>query len=468
MQFLGVSYLFFVGVFVIVLVFGMSIYGFAGFRFRVLFGRWGFAPHYAEHVVDPLDGGVKLVMADPHVRHSVVIYDLDGGVVEWEFRVPGSRVPNPHIAHLVADENPVTGPFWSFVAEKINAQLGDIVCADMDNRLIVIDREKKAVKNVINIPDARWLHDIIPSKNGDGLIVDDYTAGWIRKIDFDGSVKWSMQVKSAAKISTIYAKASSHIESFGGDYLAVSNSDPYGVYEITDDGRVVWSCPPEPPCLNATWLSHPHSAFRYGLAELGGNLTVIGLEGGGGIIAIDRDCRPRWGFMKVHTNIRGDRYEGLYRPSIHGFFETTHVFPLLNGGIGAVDWRGKYSSQVVEIMEFPSKTKFTWLLAWDYKVGGEWIHLDPPLEISEWDNISIEFTNIEGDPLIYEVYATTLPQLYPWDYPRHWKPIATGTVKSGNSETIEINTKLFNSARIRVKSQTGTSTFKAIVNQSRN
>jgi len=445
----------------------MSTYGFAGFKFRVLFAKWSWAPHYAEHVIDPLDGREKLVIADPHVRHAVAIYDPVRGVIEWELQVPGRLVPNPHIAHMVTDQNPVTGPFWSNIAEKIGAQPGDIVCADRDNRLVVIDRDRRAVKKAISIPDAKWLHDIIPSKSGDGVIIDDYSAGWVRKVGFDGSIKWSIPLKMASKISTIYAVASSHVESFGGDYLVVSNDNPHGIYEVTDNGEKVWACPPDPPCINATWLNHPHSGFRYGLAELGGNVTVVGLEGGGGIIAVDKDCRPRWGFMKVHSNLLGDRYVELYRPSHYGFFETTHVFPLLNGGIGAIDWRGKYSSQIVEVLEIPRKARFAWLLAWDYRVGGEWVYLDPPVEVDEWDSVYIDFTSVGGDPLVYEVYATTLPQLYPWDYPHHWKLIATGVVKHGDSEVVEVNTKLFSSVRVRVRSLGREAVFKAVVVESR-
>jgi len=443
------------------------VYGFGGFKFRVLFAKWGYAPHYAEHVIDPLDGREKLVMADPHIRHSVTVYDLSRGEIEWEFRVPGSSVSNPHIAHMITDQNPVTGPYWLSIAEKIGAQPGDVICADMDNKLIVIDREKSVVKRAITIPGAKWLHDAIPSKTGDGLIVDDYAAGWVRKIGFDGSVKWSIPVKQASKISAVYAVASSHVESFGGDYIVVSNNHPHGVYEVSDTGSVVWSCPPNPPCINATWLAHPHSAFRYGLAELDGNLTVVGLEGGGGIVALDRDCRPRWGFMKLHVNVLGDRYAELYRPSPHGFIETTHVFPLLNGMIGAIDWRGKYSSQVVEILEFPRKTRFSWLLAWDYTVGSQWVYLDPPLEVSEWDSTTIDFIVVDGDPLSVEVYATAMPHLYPHDYPLHWRIVEAGIAKRGEPLTISLEAKRYTAARVRAKSAGAKTVFKAVVLQTR-
>ncbi|MEM4953741.1 MAG: hypothetical protein QXR51_06525 [Desulfurococcaceae archaeon] len=432
-----------------------SVYDFGGLKFRVLFSKWGYAPHYAEHVIDPLDGKPKLVMADPHIRyirhsvyiyrhsvyiygvhiygHRVYIYDPVKKEIEWEFKVPG-QLSNPHIAHMVTDQNPITGPFWSLVADKIKASPGDIVCADGDNNLIVIDRERKNVKHVLKIPDSKWLHDIIPSVNGDGLIIDDYSRGWVRKIDFNAKTIWELnfekicEVKlsenstiklqpckaSPCKMSTVYAKASKHEESYGGDYIVVNNSNPHGVYEISDEGELLWSCPSNPPCMNATWLYHPHSAFRTGLAEFRSNLTVIGLEGGGGIIAVDRECRPRWGFMKPHFNVVkvGNAERRLYRPSFHGFFQTTHVFPLLNGNIGAIDWRGKYSSQVVEIISFPSKTALYWLLAWYYPVSTNGV-VFKPIEIGEWDIIAVQVVNNGQYALEYELLVSTLPQIYP-------------------------------------------------------
>ncbi|MEM1676099.1 MAG: hypothetical protein QXL68_05930 [Desulfurococcaceae archaeon] len=444
-----------------------SVYDFGGLKFRVLFSKWGYAPHYAEHVIDPLDGKPKLVMADPHIRHSVYIYDLVDKKIEWEFRVPGSRVPNPHIAHMITDQNPITGPYWSLVANKINASLGDIVCADGDNNLIVIDRERKNVKHVLKINGSEWLHDIIPSVNGDGLIIDDYSSGWVRKIDFNGVVKWSFPLKQASKISTVYAKASSHIESFGGNYIVVSNSNPYGVYEISDEGELLWSCPSNPPCMNATWLYHPHSAFRTGLAEANGNLTIIGLEGGGGIIAVDRDCRPRWGFMKPHTNLLRGEYRELYRPIYHGFYETTHVFPLLNGNIGAIDWRGKYSSQVVEILGLPTKTALYWLLAWDYPVSKDWILFEPLVEIGEWDLIAIQVNN-NGESIIeYEIMCSLTPHVYPDEFMSFFNKLHGNRVKPGERDLFIIDKNVYSILLFRARALDKESKITVFITQKR-
>ena len=65
-----------------------------GFRFRVLFNRYGYTPHYAEHFVER--GSEKLLMAKPHMRRSVIIYNVTKDEIEWEYAVKGDLVPaNP-------------------------------------------------------------------------------------------------------------------------------------------------------------------------------------------------------------------------------------------------------------------------------------------------------------------------------------------------------------------------------------
>jgi len=66
-----------------------TIYDYSGLKLRLIFSRWRYAPHYVEEVTDPLDNRVKLVMADPHIRHSVYIYDPSTRLIVWVFRVAG-------------------------------------------------------------------------------------------------------------------------------------------------------------------------------------------------------------------------------------------------------------------------------------------------------------------------------------------------------------------------------------------
>ncbi|HDI01282.1 MAG TPA: hypothetical protein ENF78_02515, partial [Candidatus Bathyarchaeota archaeon] len=96
-----------------------------GLSYEVLFCQRGFTPHYAEHVVDPMDECPKLVMADPHTRRSAIIYNLSTGRVEWEAKVPGSSVPNPHTARMLLED-----------VERFGSA-GDIYCCDRDNNIIV-------------------------------------------------------------------------------------------------------------------------------------------------------------------------------------------------------------------------------------------------------------------------------------------------------------------------------------------
>jgi len=90
----------------------------------------------------------------------------------------------------------------------------------------------------------------------------------------------------------------------------------------------------------------------------------MGFEVGGGIVAVDRDCRPRWGIMKPFSSRPTDKdYEDMFRPTSYGLVETTHVFPTLRGTIGFVDWGGKYGSIVGEMVRIPYHQTLVWFLA---------------------------------------------------------------------------------------------------------
>jgi len=149
------------------------------------------------------------------------------------------------------------------------------------------------------------------------------------------------------------------------------------------------------------------------------------------------------------------------------FYETTHVFPLLNGGIGVVDWGGKYSSRVYEITGFPSKTSLTWLLAWDVEACGEWVYLDPPIEVSEWDRTVLNLINLGESSIVWEIIATHMPQLYHLDYPSHWILEYSNVIKPGENDTHIVSN--YTAIRVRVKSheEGRCSKFKIVVQQIR-
>ncbi|MEM0441384.1 MAG: hypothetical protein QXY84_00810 [Candidatus Caldarchaeum sp.] len=199
----------------------------------------------------------------------------------------GTRLTaNPHIARIITEPMPA-----------FNANPGDVVCAALDNRFIVVDRVTKAVKLSCKPPDAFWSHDILATKDFDGFLTTDYGNGLLRKIDVARKQVWSLELgKGLAKLSKIHGDTPSkvHGNSFGGDVLAAVNQDIHGVYEVREeDGSIVWQCPPPCGSKNCFFTLKPHSALRLGLAELGGNLTVFNHEAGGGFIALDRNCRPR-------------------------------------------------------------------------------------------------------------------------------------------------------------------------------
>ena len=366
-----------------------------GFKFRVLFNKYGFTPHYAEHYME--NGCEKLLMADPHMRRSAFVYDIDEDTIEWEYAVEGDKVSgNPHIVRILPEDIP-----------EIGASRGNLVLANRDNEWSFVEIGSGKVQCKLTLPDVKWAHDMLLSKSKDGFIVTDYFAHFLRKIDFKGNVVWRHEdFGPMAKLSVLEGATASaaHSNSLGGDYLAVRNSAPYGVFEIRDeDGKIVESIPRGEGTLNNFWCFAPHSAFRKGIAEQFGNLTVVGFEAGGGIVALDQWQRPRWGIMKGLTDIGRPQYV----PSRYGLTETTHVFPTINGGVGAIDWSGTYSSRVIEILKWPRST-MSFLLAWEYDpVDGTF--MDPPLDVMEYDEVVLSISNSGKGAVTGTLYETMLP-----------------------------------------------------------
>ncbi|MEM3095618.1 MAG: PQQ-binding-like beta-propeller repeat protein [Nitrososphaerota archaeon] len=364
---------------------------------KILFAKTGYTPHYTEHVQDPVTGEDVLVMADPHSRRSAIIYNPDRDKIVWEYRVGGEAVnANPHIARLITERVP-----------KLRARPGDLICADRDNRFIVVDRRSKRIKWSFRPADARWSHDSLLTADHEGLIITDYATGYIRRIDFEGRVVWSRNLgKGLAKLSRIAGATPSgiHSNSFGGDVLATVNQSVRGVYELDEEtGEIVWSCPPPKGSKNVTLTLKPHAAVRTGLAEMGGNLTVFNQEAGGGLLAVDKDCRPRWGWIKPLIALEGQEH---YRPSAVGLYETTHVFLTNYGTIGFIDWNFPNLATVYEMLEIPVMRRSSWLLAWSRRGGPREEFLDPPIETGEWDVTSIHCRNHGRNPMALDIYAT--------------------------------------------------------------
>ncbi len=376
-------------------------------------------------------------MADPHIRRSAYIYSLDSGRVIWEFKVPGSQLTaNPHVARMVTEE-----------LRGIGAEPGDVICADLDNNFLLVDRETKEVKWRHRPADARWSHDCLPLEDGD-LVITDYSAGFVRRISPEGETRWNLHLgRGVAKLSRVEGKTPSGIHSndFGGDLLVAVNRSREGVYELDSaKGEIVWSCPPGQVGdegrgeRNVFWPLKPHSALRLGLAELGGNLTVIGMEAGGGVVAVDRDCRPRWGWMKPLTRLQdesGNRWE-IYRPTAIGLFETTHVFETIDGKLGLIDWGSRFSSRVVELESFPTSNLY-WLLAYRRRAGTSPEPLDPPVETAEWR--SVKFTAFNHGPSTLFLTFLVTPSPYADCADRSfWREEAELRIDPEESEEVEL------------------------------
>lgn len=417
---------------------------------KIVFRRRGYTPHFAEYVDDPYTGELVLVMADPHSRRSAFIFNPEEGKIIWEYRVPGSMLTaNPHIARIVTEN-----------MTDFKARPGDVVCADLDNRYIVVDRESKTVRWSFRLDDAVWSHDFLPTRNFDGALITDYGTGVIKKIDGNGVVAWSRELgKGLAKLSRVVGPTPSgvHTNSFGGHVLAAVNQSFRGVYEISEeDGRVVWQCPPPKGSINCFLPLKPHAAVRLGLAELDGNLTVFNHEAGGGFVAVDKDCRPRWGVMKPFTTVGHE----AYRPSKTGLYETTHVFSTPRGLLGIIDWDGPDFSTVYEVLEPPRRTALYWLLAWERDSGGSEEFLDPPLETGEWKETLLHAVNHGNGRLRVKVYGTFSPFADVDDF----SLVDVLRVESGG--TGDFRVEGFSSVRVAVSSEGSTNYSIYVVNRS--
>jgi len=422
----------------------------AGAEASVVFRRRGYTPHFAEYVEDPVTGDVVIVMADPHSRRSAFIYDPAKRKIVWEFRVPGKTLTaNPHIARIVTER-----------MAAFKARPGDVLCADLDNKFIVVDRVKKVVRWSYRPVDAVWSHDIMPTDDFEDVLTTDYGTGYLRRITSDGKVLWSINLgKGLAKLSRIKGKTPSgvHGNSFGGEVLAAVNQRTRGVYEVRErDGAIVWSCPPPKGSKNCFFPLKPHSAIRTGLAELDGNLTVFNHEAGGGFVAVDRDCRPRWGVMKTFT-IMAERE--FYRPTSTGLFETTHVFHTPNGFLGIIDWDGPDYSTVYELLQPPPKATLYWLLAWGRRANNSAEFLDPPIETSEWREVSFQAINHGSNRLHVEVYATLSPVADARDY-SIWRRVTAFSVDGGGIG--EASIAGYSAVRVAVSSE-GETTYTVYV-----
>jgi hypothetical protein len=415
-------------------------YTLANARCEIVFHRPGFAPHYAEHIIDPKTGAEVLVMADPHIRRSALIYDVETGQIVWEVQVPGGQLKaNPHIARLLLEEVPA-----------IKAAPGDLLCADRDNRYILIDRATKRAKWSLKLPDAGWAHDALPTRDLKDLIVTDYSSGFIRRVRFDGTPVWNLKLGyGAAKLAKVGGPVPSgiHSSSFGGDLLVAVNQETRGIYEVSEEeGRIAWSCPPD-DTKNVFPTFRPHSALRLGLAELDGNLTVIGMEAGGGVVAVDREGRPRWGYMKPHFNWVGRE---AYRPTTTGLMETTHVFTTLDGRLGVIDWNGVNASTLIVFNELPQSPRLYWFLALHRELCGEEF-LDPPVEVAEWRRTRLQIVNEGGVSLVWQVLATLSPHLTPT---AAWRK--AHIAKLGPQEADEFVAEGYAAVRVAVRTETAT------------
>ncbi|MDY6834157.1 MAG: hypothetical protein SVY53_05080 [Chloroflexota bacterium] len=352
------------------------------------FAQEGYSPHYAEHIVDPVDGKEKLIMADPHTRHAAILYNLQDQRIEWEAQVPGwdeteGVINNPHTARVIMEDVPNFG------------DVGDIYCCDRYQRIIVFDRATKAVKKTITVSaangqwDPQWLHEACLSVDPDypSLIITDYNGPsgyhYVKLRIADESVTWNKDdFGHASKVCPIKgAHASLHTPDYGGDYLICQNEFWGAVWEIRDsDGEWTWARPRDrrgPPLVS------PHGAFRMGRTENIGWVTVVGTESGGGIMAIHMIGAPIWSIGDRAAKTQ-DHSASVYTANVTGLGEVTHVFATLDGRIGFVDWNGVNRSNVGILKRIPQKQHVAWQLGWVHPTTNDWDFIEY-VPVADWD-----------------------------------------------------------------------------------
>ncbi|MDD5092785.1 MAG: hypothetical protein PHV74_00165 [Dehalococcoidia bacterium] len=369
-----------------------SGYGVAsyGFGHEIWFSREGYTPHYAEHIIDPLDGRAKLIMADPHTRKAAFVYDLGSKKITWEQAVNGSAINNPHTARMLMADVPNFG------------NRGDIYCCNRDQQVIVFDRNTGTIKKTITLSatggqwDPNWLHEACLSVDPvPHLILTDYNGPsgyhYAKYKISDGTLAWHKDdFGHASKVCPIKgAHASLHTPDYGGDYLICSNEFHGGVWEIKDsDGGWTWARPRD---RQGPSLVSPHSAIRMGRVENVGWITVVGCESGGGIIAIHFMGAPIWGIGNRAAKTP-DGASSVYTVDVHGLGEICMVFPTIDGRIGFIDWNGIARAQVGVLDEIPQKQHIPWQLDWNINTTNDWKFLEY-VPVADWDETYIVVKN---------------------------------------------------------------------------
>ncbi len=415
--------------------------GASGLVWRTLFSQSGYTLHYAQHMIDPSDGKEKLIMFDPHTLKGVMIYDFEKKRLEWELKVPGTEVANPHQGFVLQEDRQGFG------------KKGDVVCCDRDNNIIVVDRDTKNVKfrkKPLGL-DVKWLHCINMAIDGN-LIVTDYLAPQISKLSLpDLSEIWSIvDIPKPSKIMPIEGKGLDHNPSFGGDYIIASNTFEGKVYEIRDmDGSVAWSSDRESVLCD---ISCPHGCFRMGRVENNGSVTLVHGEGDGTVAGINYEGIPVFGILPGSSWERQDgriRYD--FNPYLMG--EITSVFPTLGGKIGFCSWSGVNRAIFGEIIHFPSKQRVSYCLKREATLDDfVWSHL---VSTSCWDETLVVIKNKGNKSLDYQIdgYMSSSPRVSNDPEWGRLPSIFSGCVNAGEFYQTCI-TSSYTSLRLGIKSTT--------------
>jgi hypothetical protein len=442
----------------------------SGFEFNILFAKPGYAVHGVRNVIDPTDGREKLVLFcpggktrdtaytyDPGPYTGVFIYDLEDQRIEWSFYPPGTGARGGSYW-----DNPAEG-FMLPVDIPSFGSAGDICVFDKDWNLVVADRKTANIKFQKPLPYPSGVTPYLPyglelGVDNSSIIMTDFAKNLVMKIKVpDMTIVWTQTgITQPIKVSRIRGAHTRWCPSdFGGDYIVAANvlmpnQSVGGAFELRDsDGAIVWQSVKSD--FSGVWVNTPGNAIRIGKIERYGNITIIGSEAGGGIVAVDYFGRPVWGFGSRRWYSIGRTW--YYDTSVEYLGEMVYVFPRLNGRIGFVSWLAENMSIVGEIVRLPKHMYCDCVLAWNKATTDSYVYFDPPLRALEWKEVTLAIKNRGTNSLTWKIDLYMTPVFDDSNPDYGLVPYDERAVAGGGTDAVVFRNP-YNMIRVGVKSTT--------------
>jgi N-acetylneuraminic acid mutarotase len=191
-----------------------------------------------------IHGGTGII-SNEEQNERIVQLSYPAGKLLWSYGHPGQTGSAPGYLHEPDD---------AYLLKN-----GNVSVADAQNcRVLIVSPQKKVLREFGN--PAECTHEPprrLGSPNGDtplangDILVSEVNGSYIDEITHTGKLVWSLQLPIAYP---------SDPQQLGPDlYLVADYSDPGGIYELTRQGKIVWSYHPE---SGSGRLNHPSLAER--------------------------------------------------------------------------------------------------------------------------------------------------------------------------------------------------------------